>query len=74
MAHRKAIRRGGSSAPVGAAMTARADRKPDRELLLRAIDALHVSKRNLRRDPCGDWNIVGRGGHISTDGAGNLHI
>ena len=55
-------------------MTARTDRKPDRELLLRVIDSLHVSKSNLRRDPCGDWNIVGRCGHISTDGAGNLHI
>src|SRR3974390_3735659 len=55
-------------------MTARTDRKPDRELLLGVIDSLHVSKSNLRRDPCGDWNIVGRCGHISTDGAGNLHI
>jgi hypothetical protein len=55
-------------------MTARTDRKPDRQLLLRVIDSLHVSKGNLRRDPCGDWNIVGRCGHISTDGAGNLHI
>jgi hypothetical protein len=55
-------------------MTARTDRKPDRKLLLRVIDSLHVSKSNLRRDPCGDWNIVGRCGHISTDGAGNLHI
>ena len=55
-------------------MTARTDRKPDRELLLRVIDSLHVSKSNLRRDPCGDWNIVGRCGHISTDGSGNLHI
>jgi hypothetical protein len=55
-------------------MTARTDRKPDRELLLRVIDSLHVSKSNLRRDPCCDWNIVGRCGHISTDGAGNLHI
>jgi hypothetical protein len=60
--------------PRGTAMTARSDRKPDRELLLRVIDSLHASKSNLRRDPCGDWNIVGRCGHISTDGAGNLHI
>jgi hypothetical protein len=55
-------------------MSARSDRKPDRELLLSVIGSLHVSKSNLRRDPCGDWNIVGRCGHISTDGAGDLHI
>ena len=63
-----------SSVSVGRAMTARSDRKSDRELLLKVIDSLHVSKSNLRRDPCGDWNIVGRCGHISTDGAGNLQI
>jgi hypothetical protein len=52
---------------ASAAMTARVDRKPDRELLLRLIEVLQVSKNNLRRDPCGDWNIFGRRGHISTD-------
>ena len=31
-------------------------------------------KATCASDPCGDWNIVGRCGHISTDGAGNLHI
>jgi hypothetical protein len=43
------------------------DRK-DRELLLSLAGALSVSKANLARDPCGDWNMVGRRGHISTDG------
>lgn len=42
--------------------------KADRDLLLTLVDALSVSKTRLRRDPCGDWNIVGRRGHISTDG------
>jgi hypothetical protein len=57
------------------------NRKPDRVLLLVIVAALRVSKANLRRDPCGDWNIVRRrdrrrghiwidgvGGHIATDG------
>jgi len=42
-------------------------RKPDRDLLIKLVEALQVSRNNLRRDPCGDWNIVGRRGHISTD-------
>jgi hypothetical protein len=46
------------------------DRKPDRDLLLDIVAALTVSKANLRRDPCGDWNIFGRRGHISSDGVG----
>jgi hypothetical protein len=46
-------------------MTARTDRKPNRELLLRVIDSLRVSKNNLRRDPCGDWNIFGRCGQAA---------
>jgi hypothetical protein len=45
-------------------------RKPDRDLLLGIVAALMVSKANLRRDPCGDWNIFGRRGHISSDGGG----
>jgi len=49
-------------------MSPLASRKADRELLLALADALQVSKSNLRRDPCGDWNIFGRRGHISTDG------
>jgi hypothetical protein len=43
-------------------------RKPDRDLLLDIVAALTVSKANLRRDPCGDWNIFGRRGHILSDG------
>jgi hypothetical protein len=50
-------------------MTGSTNRKPDRDLLLGLIAALTVSKANLRRDPCGDWNIVGRRGYISSDGA-----
>jgi hypothetical protein len=55
-------------------MMGHTSRKPDRDLLLGLIAALTVSKANLRRDPCGDWNIRGRvstdgvGGRISTDG------
>jgi hypothetical protein len=44
-------------------------RKPDRDLLLDIVAALTVSKANLRRDPCGDWSIFGRRGHVSSDGA-----
>ncbi|UPT88629.1 hypothetical protein HAP41_0000005985 [Bradyrhizobium barranii subsp. apii] len=46
----------------------RTSHKADRELLLGLVDALNVSKNRLGRDPCGDSNIVGRRGHVSTDG------
>jgi hypothetical protein len=32
------------------------------------ICSQRLRKANLRRDPCGDWNVSGRRGHISTDG------
>jgi hypothetical protein len=54
----------------GGGITARTSRKADRELLLSLADALQVSKANIRRDPCGDWNIFGRHGHVSRDGVG----
>lgn len=46
----------------------RTNHKADRELLLSLVDALGVSKNRLRRDPCRDWTIFGRRGHVSTDG------
>jgi hypothetical protein len=46
----------------------RTNHKADRDLLLGLIDAISVSKVRLRRDECGHWNIVGRRGHVSTDG------
>jgi len=49
-------------------MSTRTNRKADRESLIALTEALQVSKSNLRRDSCGDWNIIGRRGHISTDG------
>ncbi len=53
-------------------MNSATSRKPDREPLLAVVGALEVPKANLRRDPCGDWNIIGRRGHISTDGSGHM--
>jgi|GEM_PF-4398031 len=49
-------------------MTAVANRKADRELLIALADALSVSQGRLHRDPCGDWNLVGIRGHVLTDG------
>lgn len=46
----------------------RADHKVDRDLLLRLVGALSISKVRLKRDECGHWAVVGRRGHISTDG------
>lgn len=48
----------------------RTNHKADRDLLLDLVDALNVSKNRLRRDECSHWNIVGRRGHVCTDGAG----
>jgi hypothetical protein len=51
-------------------MSTSTNRKADRESLIALTEALQVSKANLRRDPCGDSNIIGPRGHISTDGVG----
>jgi hypothetical protein len=40
----------------------------DKDLLADLADVLQISKNNLRKDPCGDWTIVGRRGHVLTDG------
>lgn len=48
----------------------RTDHKADRDLLLRLVGALSISKVRLKRDECGHWNLVGRRGNISTDGTG----
>jgi hypothetical protein len=49
-------------------MTAVTSRKADRELLVRLAEAMSVSQGRLRRDPCGDWIIVGTRGHVLSDG------
>jgi hypothetical protein len=46
----------------------RTNRKADRDLLTALTESLRVSKGRLRRDPCGDWVIVGTRGHFLTDG------
>jgi hypothetical protein len=45
------------------------NRKADRDLLNTLTARLSVSQGRLRRDPCGDWIIIGTRGHILTDGA-----
>jgi hypothetical protein len=47
---------------------ARESRKLDRVFMLELARALGVSERRIKRDGCGDWNIVARRGHIATDG------
>jgi hypothetical protein len=47
---------------------ARASRKADRLFILELAIALSVSQRRVKRDRCGDWNVVGRRGHVATDG------
>jgi hypothetical protein len=47
---------------------ARASRKADRLFILELATALSVSERLVKRDRCGDWNIVARRGHVATDG------
>jgi hypothetical protein len=44
------------------------NRAADRELLADLASVLQISARNLHRDPCGDWIISGRRGHVLTDG------
>jgi hypothetical protein len=49
-------------------MKTSASRKGDRACLLVLTEMLQVSKTNLARDLCGDWTLIGRRGHISTNG------
>lgn len=44
------------------------DHKKDREYLLGLVDSLGISKKNLRKDELGYWNLYGRRGKIDTDG------
>jgi hypothetical protein len=46
----------------------RTNRTADRDLLISLTESLSVSPRRLRRDPCGDWIVVGKRGHVLTDG------
>jgi hypothetical protein len=46
----------------------RTNRTADRDLLISLAESLSVSPGRLRRDPCGDWIMVGRRGHMLTDG------
>jgi hypothetical protein len=44
------------------------DHKKDKEYLLGLIESLSISKRNLKRDELGYWNLVGKRAFIDTDG------
>lgn len=48
-------------------MRAQADRSEDKRLLQQLSDSLETSYQRIRLDECGDWNIFGRKGKISTD-------
>jgi hypothetical protein len=47
---------------------ARASRKFDRLFILELARVLRISKRRIKKDKCGDWNVVARRGLIATDG------
>jgi hypothetical protein len=46
--------------------------REDRTRLQALLSALDGSMRGLRRDDCGDYFIVGKKGHVYSDGAGYL--
>lgn len=43
------------------------DHNKDKEYLLGLVEALKISKRNLRKDELGYWNLFGRRAKIDTD-------
>lgn len=49
-------------------MRAQANRSEDKKYLKLLAQALDVSESRIKLDECGDWNIVGLRGKISTDG------
>jgi hypothetical protein len=46
--------------------------REDRTRLQALLSALDGSMRGMRRDDCGDYFIVGKKGHVYSDGAGYL--
>lgn len=48
-------------------MKAQPNREEDKKLLLKLSVYLNTSVDRLKVDSCGDWNILGRKGNISTD-------
>jgi len=48
-------------------MRAQPNRKDDKCLLIYLSKYLNTSVERIKLDECGDWNIFGRKGHISTD-------
>lgn len=48
---------------------ARTSRKTDKDILAGLATSLQASQRNIGKDPCGDWRLRGRRGHIFCDGA-----
>lgn len=48
-------------------MRAQANRIEDKRYLKNLSKALDISEGRIKLDECGDWNIVGKRGHISTD-------
>jgi hypothetical protein len=40
----------------------------DRERIEQLADASEISRRNVRKDECGQWTISGVGGHVQTAG------
>lgn len=48
-------------------MRAQADRSEDKRYLKDLSDSLSTSYNRIRLDECGDWNIFGKRGKISTE-------
>lgn len=48
-------------------MRAQPNRSEDKQYLRMLTRALDVSESRIKLDECGDWNIVGVRGHISTE-------
>lgn len=48
-------------------MRAQSDRKEDKKYLKKLAKALGISEGRIKLDECGDWNIFGTRGKISTE-------
>ena len=55
-------------------MRAQPNRLVDKRFLWEVAETIKCSKTKIKLDECGDWNIFGKQGHLSTDGSDNLYL
>jgi hypothetical protein len=55
-------------------LRAQANRLSDKLFLQEVAERMNCSQSRIKLDDCGDWNILGKDGHLYTDGLGVLYL